>query len=357
MNIFDSDGSHPLDNADWDDEPTVMDIEVPDVEITPVVQHVNTFSQNENNCHVQASLTGADFTVSYQNGGYWDDELGSFIVPKYDTGEYKGEPKVRYIINDNTGEVVGNHSGRYPIRDGYTSNLEVLEQSFPNTCESVQMFDGGKRILVTQNLNEQFDLPMGDSLARYVYSVASLDGSKRSYSVPMALRISCQNQLGLAKAIFSAKASKHHDSRLWLQAEVFTQGDKQMADVMGMAKQLTAQSLTDAEFSRMVNRIMPRPLESDSTKAKNKWEKSRDAIEANWRKEVSQFGERNAWVAYNAVQGAEQHKINMNFRTKSDKGYERGVQNSFMKSLEGKTPIADACEAYLKEIADGLVLA
>ena len=79
MNIFDSDGSHPLDNADWDDEPTVMDIEVPDVEITPVVQHVNTFSQNENNCHVQASLTGADFTVSYQDGGYWDDEAGCLL--------------------------------------------------------------------------------------------------------------------------------------------------------------------------------------------------------------------------------------------------------------------------------------
>lgn len=356
MNIFDSDGSHPLDNADWDDEPTEILVEN-DVEIKPVVEHINTFSENENNCHVQASLAGADFTVTYQNGGYWDDELGSFIVPRYETGEYKGEPKVRYIINDNTGEVVGNHSGRYPVRDGYTSNLEVLEQSFPNTCEEVRMFDGGKRILVTQNLNEQFHLPMGDSLARYVYSVASLDGSKRSYSVPKAVRISCQNQLGLSLAIFSAKASKHHDSRLWLQAEVFTQGDKQMADVIDMAKKFTNQTLTDAEFSRMVGRILPRPLESDSTKAKNKWEKSRDAIEANWRKEVNHFGDRNAWVAYNAIQGAEQHKINMNFRTQSDKGFERGVEKSFMKSLEGKTPLADACEAYLKEVSEGLVLA
>tara|TARA_R100000458_G_C8227045_1_gene209805 strand:- start:427 stop:1023 length:597 start_codon:yes stop_codon:yes gene_type:complete len=198
---------------------------------------------------------------------------------------------------------------------------------------------------------------MGDEMARYVYSVASLDGTKRSYSVPMALRISCQNQLGLALAIFSAKASKHHDSRLWLQAEVFTQGDKQMADVMGLATTLTGQSLTDAEFSRMVNRIMPRPLESESTKAKNKWEKSRDAIEANWRKEVNHYGDRNAWVAYNAVQGAEQHKINMNFRTKSDKGYERGLEKSFMNSLEGKTPLADACEEYLKELSEGLVVA
>ena len=355
MNIFDSDGSHPLDDADWDDEPSVMDVNVPDVEITPIVEHINTFSENENNVHVQAAQVGADFTVTYLDGGYNDG--GNFVVPRYETGEYKGQPKVRYILNDNTGEVVGNHSGRYPFRDGYTSNFEVLEQSFPNTCESVQMFRGGRRVLVTQNLDETFQLPMGDEMARYVYSVASLDGTKRSYSVPMALRISCQNQLGLALAIFSAKASKHHDSRLWLQAEVFTQGDKQMADVMGLATTLTGQSLTDAEFSRMVNRIMPRPLESDSTKAKNKWEKSRDAIEANWRKEVNHYGDRNAWVAYNAVQGAEQHKINMNFRTKSDKGYERGLEKSFMNSLEGKTPLADACEEYLKELSEGLVVA
>ena len=352
MNIFDSDGSHPLDNADWDEEPME-----PQVEIEPVIEHVNTFSENENNVHVQAAQVGADFTVSYLEGGYQDDVGGDFIVPRYDTGEYKGQPKVRYIINNRTGEGIGNHSGRYPIRDGYTSNFEVLEQSFPNTCESVQMFDGGRRVLVTQNLNETTHLPMGDELARYVYSVASLDGSKRSYSVPKALRISCENQLGLALAIFSAKATKHHDSRLWLQSEVFAQGDRQMADVVGMATNFTNQALTDAEFSRMVARIMPRPLESDSTKAKNKWEKSRDAVEANWRKEVAHFGDRNAWVAYNAVQGAEQHKINMNFRTVSDKGYERGLEKSFMSSLEGKTPLADACEAYLKEVTEGLLVA
>jgi len=28
-----------------------------------------------------------------------------------------------------------------------------------------------------------------------------------------------------------------------------------------------------------------------------------------------------------------------------------------MKSLEGKTPLADACESYLKEVSEGLVLA
>jgi hypothetical protein len=366
MNIFDNDGSHPLDNADWDDEPVETHIEtdaefgarvtalnnppLPDVEITPVVEHINTFSTNENNVHVQAAQVGADFTVTYQDGGYWDDIAGSFIVPRYDIGEYKGEPKVRYIINDETSEVVGNHSGRYPVRDGYTHNFEVLEQAFPNSCVSVDMFDGGKRVLVTQDLSERVQLPMGDEVARYVYSVASLDGTKRSYSVPKALRISCENQLGLHLAIFSAKATRNHDQNLWLQAEVFAQGDRQMEELLTMAGSFTSQSITDFEFERLVKSILPRPLESDSTKAKNKWEKTRVAIDANWKKEASLYGDKNLWVAYNAVQGAEQHKVNMEFRTKSDKGYERGREKSFMRSMEGKTPIADACEAYLREL-------
>ena len=51
------------------------------------------------------------------------------------------------------------------------------------------------------------------------------------------------------------------------------------------------------------------------------------------------------WNAYNAIQGAEQHRINTG--GKSD---EKSLQRSLTKALDGKTPIADAAERYLMDL-------
>jgi hypothetical protein len=55
-----------------------------------------------------------------------------------------------------------------------------------------------------------------------------------------------------------------------------------------------------------------------------------------WRKEKAEFGAGNRWLAFNAIQGAEQHRING--RTRGG-GYHQ--DKAFEKAIDNKTPLAD----------------
>ena len=60
------------------------------------------------------------------------------------------------------------------------------------------------------------------------------------------------------------------------------------------------------------------------------------------------------WLAYNAVQGAEQHLINSpNTLVDSNGKKYRDESKGLEKALEGKTPLANACELYLIDMLGG----
>ena len=54
-----------------------------------------------------------------------------------------------------------------------------------------------------------------------------------------------------------------------------------------------------------------------------------------WNEEREEWGEGTRWLAYNAVQGAEQHHINSGF-----KKTEAAQQKSLMKAIDGATPLS-----------------
>ena len=302
--------------------------------------------------HLKASQIGADFDVSYLPAGFlkkaapWSEP--EFTVPVYEKGEYEGQPKQQYIVRDDTNEVVGLHSSKYPQREAYSHNYKVLEEAFPNTCESVQMWDNGGLCLVTQRIGESVELPMGDEVVQYVYSTMSLNGTKRTATIPKAQRVSCTNALGITLAIISSKATRNHDTRISFQAEVFEKSEIQLDALVRMAKTFTDQRFTDDEFKRMVEAIVPSLERDPSTRALNKHNSTLGSMFGAWKSESSEFGDKNMWVAYNAIQGAEQHRINTNFKWEDDKGYDAGQKKSIFAALEGATPFADACEEYLK---------
>jgi len=79
--------------------------------------------------------------------------------------------------------------------------------------------------------------------------------------------------------------------------------------------------------------------------------RNRDTMGEAWRTECTEFGtvhkhvtspskqvevfDGNKWLAYNAVQGAEQHNINSQFNTT-----EVGTQRAMTKMVNGVTPYA-----------------
>ena len=61
----------------------------------------------------------------------------------------------------------------------------------------------------------------------------------------------------------------------------------------------------------------------------------RAACSAAWRKEKEEWGDGNRWLAYNAVQGAEQHNINGRVRG----GY-YSRDRALEKAIDNHTPLA-----------------
>ena len=305
---------------------------------------------------LKAQQVGADFNVTYLPAGFLKQAVSwqepEFTVPVYDSGEYEGQPKQMYIVRDDTNEVVGQHSSKYPKRDADDHNFEVLENAFPNTCENVQIWDNGGLCLVTQSIGEAVELPIGDEVIQYVYSVMSLNGTKRTMTIPKASRVSCTNALGLTLAIISSKATRNHDARISFQAEVFEKSEIQLDALVRMAKVFTSKNFTDQEFSRLVDNLLEVPDKDASTRSVNTYQRTRNSMFTTWRKECQEFGDQNMWLAYNAVQGAEQHRVNANFKSEDDKGYEAGQKKSIFNALEGGTPLADSCEKYLRAELD-----
>ena len=296
-----------------------------------------------------AEQVEADFDVDYLPSGYMLDRFGNgqstFVVPRYGSGAYKGEPKDNYILRSDTGAVVGNMSGKYPHREGYKHVFDTLEQLFPEHCENITVFGDGERVVVEQCLDVPYDLgDDGDMIQPFVYTRMSLNGVWKTEIIPVARRISCENMLTHAGSVVAVRATKNHDKLLTMRSAIIEKSIAQGVALRNMAMVFKHQTFTDMAFEKMVKDIVPAPSEDAHTRTLNLHTDKTMAIRSAWKREL-QSEDANMWTAYNAFQGAEQHKINAGFKTTA-----KSKERSLTRALDGKTPIADEAEKYLREL-------
>jgi len=289
-----------------------------------------------------AAHVGADFDLTYLPSGYIHPETGNFVCPTYERGQYKGDPSDQYILRADTNAVVGNMSGRYPNRDGYKHVFNTLDSMFPESCESVSVYGNGERIVVEQVLDEPFDLGGGDLIQPYIYTRMSLNGTWKTEIIPISRRISCENMLGNIGQLVGVRATRNHDNLLSMRASVVEMSMAQGQALRRMAQVLNDQEFTEGMFQEMLRTVFPTPEPDSHHKTVTAWENKRGAVVRAWHSEEGA----TMWNAYNAFQGAEQHQINT-----GGKSTEAATQRALTKALEGKTPIADAAERYLMDLA------
>jgi hypothetical protein len=123
-----------------------------------------------------------------------------------------------------------------------------------------------------------------------------------------------------------------------------------------MARMMKDQDYTNSEFNELVKLVVPLPKAFNDegeihAAAERRMKKNRDTMGEAWKTECTEFGkvtaietvdaeriemfDGNRWLAYNAVQGAEQHNINSQFNTT-----EVGTQRAMTKMVNGVTPYA-----------------
>jgi len=290
-----------------------------------------------------AETMGGVFPVKYVPSGYIAND-GEFYAPVYQQGKYKGEILDRYVIRGDTGQVLGSHSGKYPERAGYQHVYDTLEQLFPESCNGVSVFGNGERVVVEQVLDEPFDLGGGDTIQPFIYTRMSLNGVWKTEIIPIQRRISCENMLGHAGQLIGVKATKNHDNMLTMRAAVLESSMEQANTLQRMALVLRDQEFTDVEFAQLVSAVFPSPEPDAHHKTVTARNLRVAAVGKAWRAEKEQWDTEvgNRWLAYNAFQGAEQHQISTGYKD-TDAASER----SYIRALDGKTPVADAALRHL----------
>ena len=274
--------------------------------------------------------------AQWNNGLVSDhDDIVAAKIPTVQQGAYRGKPMHKFVQRMDTEEFLGLHSCKYAETDGYNPIADMAEELFPNSATSCTVFGAGERVALTQQLTEPVDLGGGDVIQPQICWISSLNGTWRTAVYDLTERLFCQNQLVGNKPLIAVKHTKNHDDLLSMRVNIL-QGARDRTETLAtMAKVMVDRDFSDTQFMALVNTLAPWKEEM-SQRAKNINETNRYAFRQRRVDEKEEWGAGNMWLAYNAIQGAEQHQINGTKRGRyyKDKAYE--------KALDGKTPLATA---------------
>lgn len=288
------------------------------------------------------------FTVSYPEVQF-RSQSDEMVTPLVGTGVNAGMPLNKYVVRDDTDEVLGLHSGTFPQSGSYEFLGSMAEQMFPNSTTSCVVFDRGERIALTQDIGESVDLGGGDVIKPQLIWTSSFNGQWATKVHDLVNRLFCTNQLISSTALFSVKHTKFHDITFSQRANILRSAIERAEVVATQAQVLKDQEFTDQMFKELTQQLVPlppkQPEEEWHTRTVNLVENKRNAMVAKWNEECEHWtpgGWGNKWLAYNAVQGAEQHQINAQFASG-----EVARQRSLTKALDGKAPLADRALSLL----------
>ena len=312
---------------------------------------LNQRDESSKNALAVMANAGALFEVNYPSA-MW---VGS-QPPLVETGVNQGVPLYKWAVRKDNNVPLGLHSGTYAQCDSYKYVGQMAERLFPNSTESCTLFGKGERMALAQNIGDPIDLGDGDVLKPQVLWISSFNGQWSTSVYHLTHRWFCMNQLAGNKPIFSVKHTKNHDFTFEQRSGILQEALEHAHTVARMARTLKDQPYVEAQFDALVKRIvpLPKPYNDDGdihAIAERRMKQNRDAMQATWRTECTEFGivskhmkspseqvdvfDGNKWLAYNAVQGAEQHNINARFNTT-----DAGKQRSMTKMIQGTTPFA-----------------
>ena len=293
--------------------------------------------------HVVMREAGALFDVAYPASGYREKDWRDGVkFPLVQTGVNKGKARHKYVVRTDTGEVLGLHSHTYAETDGYSFIADMAEEMFPQSTTSCTVFGEGEKIAVTQDLVNPVDLGDGDIIQSQVCWITSYNGVWPTAVYDLTRRLFCQNQLVGQMPLVRVKHTKNHDHLLEMRIRILEGSIARAKTVSAMARVLRDQEYSDEQFDRLVSQILPVNHTEMTERQANNVLTRQQYCRGAWYKEKEEFGAGNRWLAYNAVQGAEQHRINGRVR-----GGQFSRDRALEKAIDQKTPLAEKALALL----------
>lgn len=231
-------------------------------------------------------------------------------VPLIEKGKYKGEPEVAQtyrVLPDGTQHRLAPNVGPGYPTSNYLQLVQMAEDLFPGTCQALEVFGKGRRLMFTQDLGREIDLGDGDIIRPQLLWTASLDQSWASQFASLAYRAFCANQLPFADGVMKVKRTTNHDVRLFEAGAVLAFTMERFESFADQAKTLKSIPVPAERFRVILERLLPEPPEDASTRAKNAHDRKVAGIRYFWKDEADRVGH-NAWAVYNAIQSYEFHR-------------------------------------------------
>ena len=273
------------------------------------------------------SEAGGLFNVSLRAAQFTKD--GQVVTPR----DGDGKARNRFVVRTDNNNVLGLHGRGYPSTGGYHFLAEMAESLFPETTTSCTVFGLGEKIAITQDLISPVDIGGGDVIQPQICWISSLNGRWTTSVYDLSTRLFCQNQL-VGQPLVKVKHTKNHDALLDMRVRILEGAAARARSAATMARVLRDQAYTDVQFHELVSRLLPIDYEQMSDVRIRNLVTKHTACKEAWRNEREEWGAGNRWLAYNAIQGAEQHRINgmVRGKVKPDRALE--------KSIERKVPLA-----------------
>tara|TARA_Y100000588_G_scaffold351667_1_gene403658 strand:- start:8852 stop:9826 length:975 start_codon:yes stop_codon:yes gene_type:complete len=304
-------------------------------------------SGDKKSAHEYLSENGGDFEVWYNEAGYYTFEKG-FVVPRVPPTRHQAEedvsPQFNWVIRRDTREPIGIHGPGYSQNTSYTFVADMMESFLPESTTGCAVLDGGRRLFMTQSIGEPVDLGDGDVIKPEIAWTASFDGTWSTGVYDFTTRVFCSNMLMMGTALFKARRTDQHDITAEYRSKILGDAMAHAETMKRIAVTLKSQSYTDKQFQILIKQLTPEPktrfkgdfpIEPHYKSVEN-YNQKMYWFNNEWRRETETWDDKNKWLAYNAIQGAEQHHINLGQRGNLVAKKTR----SLIKAVEGKTPLA-----------------
>jgi hypothetical protein len=294
-----------------------------------------------------------DFLVNYKPAMF--ENFGT-VTPR----NKNQDALYNFAVREDTNppKVLGLHGSGYSQQESYHFLTKKADELFPDSTVNCTIFNQGERCMLVQNIGDEVDLGDGDVIRPNIAWTASFNGTWSTAVYDFSSRVFCSNMLNMGKAIFKVRRTESHNDSLEERSMIIKSSMDRFATLTTIARVLKDNEFTDDQFFGLMSEVLPEPksktikdsdgfhfIEPPHPQAIRHYvERSTSMLEA-WEKEKERWGQGNRWLAYNAIQGAEQHYINAGYNPRRIKNQHKAL----VKAVEGKTRLADKAMAILSK--------
>lgn len=205
-------------------------------------------------------------------------------------------------------EVLGVVGSRYHViqNEEHTALLDTLLDQSGAELETAGALRGGREVFVCMKLPEYLSIGDTDQVDMYISALNSHDGSSPFRLLVSPIRVVCANTQAAAirhaRSSFSIRHTAGAKGQIAVAREALGLTFRYMEAFQEEAERMIQQSITDAEFGRIIRILFPQPEITARPSTQQRWDRTMDSL--TW---LHQDAATNAnirgtrWAAYQAV--------------------------------------------------------